>query len=126
MAQTTCFKQLQLNFREIQAKTETRINFRDELETETHRVCCIRGLAEDVQLAEILIQQTIAQQPRLESLTMSVPSGCVGRIIGRQGDNIRDIQRISEARVDVDRQSDNAMERKVVIKGTSKQVRLLL
>ena len=77
-------------------------------------------------MAEILIQQTIAQQPRLESLTMSVPSGCVGRIIGRQGDNIRDIQRISGARVDVDRQSDNAMERKVVIKGTSKQVRLLL
>jgi len=73
-------------------------------------------------LAEILIQQTIAQQPRLESLTMSVPSRCVGRIIGRQGDNIRDIQRISGARVDVDRQSDNAMERKVVIKGTSKQI----
>ena len=31
-------------FREIQAKTDTRINFRDELETDTHRVCCIRYL----------------------------------------------------------------------------------
>ena len=40
-------------------------------------------------MAEILIHQTISQQPRLESLTMTVPGECVGRIIGRQGDTIR-------------------------------------
>ena len=48
------------NFREIQIMTDTKINFRDELETDSHRVCCIRGLAKDVQMAEILIKQTIA------------------------------------------------------------------
>ena len=48
-----------------------------------------RGLSEDVQMAEILIHQTISQQPRLETLTMTVPSGCCGRIIGRQGDTIK-------------------------------------
>ena len=110
------------NIREIQAKTETRINFRDELETETHRVATIRGLEADVQMAEILIQQSISQQPRLETLSMTVASGCVGRIIGRQGDNIKNIQRISGARVDVDRDHGSMMERKVVIKGTSKQI----
>jgi len=111
------------NIKEIQAKTDTRINFRDELETDTHRVCCIRGLSEDVQMAEILIHQTISQQPRLESLTMTVPGECVGRIIGRQGDTIRDIQRISGCKVDVDRSAIGSFqERKIVMRGTSKQL----
>ena len=114
------------NIREIQTRTETKIHFRDELETDSHRVCCVRGLAEDVQMAEILIQQTISQQPRLESLVMTVPSGCCGRIIGRQGDTIRDIQRISGAKVDVERGDSlggvNSMERRITIKGTSKQI----
>ena len=114
------------NLREIQTRTETKINFRDELDKDGNRVCCIRGLAEDVQMAEILIQQTIAQQPRLESLVMTVPSGACGRIIGRQGDTIRDIQRVSGAKVDVERGDSlggiNSMERKITIKGTSKQI----
>ena len=111
---------------EIQARTETKIKVHDALETDSHRVCCIRGLAEDVQMAEILIQKTIAQQPRLESLVMTVPSGCCGRIIGRQGDTIREIQRISGAKVDVERGDShggvNSMERRIIIKGTSKQI----
>ena len=41
------------NIKEIQAKTDTRINFKDELETETHRVAGIRGLSEDVSYAEV-------------------------------------------------------------------------
>ena len=41
------------NIREIQAKTDTRINFKDELETGTHRIASIRGLAEDCQMAEV-------------------------------------------------------------------------
>ncbi len=30
-------------FREIQNKTNTRIHFKDELETDTHKVLCIKG-----------------------------------------------------------------------------------
>ena len=69
----------------LQAKTETRINFKDELETEEYRVAAIRsgeielesfswatllmlklirGSPDGAQMAEILIHQTIAQQPR--------------------------------------------------------------
>ena len=77
-------------------------------------------------MAKILIQQTISQQPRLESLVMTVPSGCCGRIIGRQGDTIREIQRASGAKVDVERGDShggvNSMERKITIRGTSKQI----
>ena len=38
-----------------------------------------------IQLAEILIHQTISQQPRVDTLTMYVPGRAVGRIIGRGG-----------------------------------------
>ena len=64
----------------------------------------VRGQAEDVQMAEVSLHQTITAQPRLETLTtLTVPSGACGRIIGRQGDTIRDIQRISGCRMDVAR-----------------------
>jgi hypothetical protein len=78
-----------LVFRDIQSKTNTRIHFKDESETDTYKVLCIKGTSacytrqmavtwvnripavwtflggpEDVQLAEILIHQTIASQPR--------------------------------------------------------------
>jgi len=112
------------NIKEIQARTDTRINFKDELETETHRVAGIRGLSEDVSYAEILIHQTIANQPRLERVTMYVPVSTVGRIIGRQGSNIRDIQLVSGCRVDVEREQSAGVstERKIVLKGTSEQI----
>lgn len=112
------------NIKEIQAKTDTRINFKDELETETHRVAGIRGLPADVSYAEILIHQTIANQPRLERVTMYVPVSSVGRIIGRQGDNIRVIQTVSGCKVDVERAEvgSTALERKVMLKGTSQQI----
>ena len=46
------------NIREIQATTDTRINFKDELETATHRLASIRGLAEDCQMAEVEARNT--------------------------------------------------------------------
>jgi len=111
------------NIREIQAKTETRIHFRDELETEEFRVACIRGLPDDAQLAEILIHQTISQQPRVETLTMYVPGRAVGRIIGRGGENVKETQRVSRCKVDIDRGAlGEGMEKKIVLKGSSEQI----
>jgi len=111
------------NIREIQAKTETRIHFKDELETEEFRVACVRGLPDDAQLAEILIHQTISQQPRVEILTMYVPGRAVGRIIGRGGENVKEIQRVSRCKVDIDRGAlGEGMEKKIVLKGSSEQI----
>jgi len=111
------------NIREIQGKTDTRINFRDELETDEFRVACIRGLPDDAQMAEILIHQTISQQPRLETLTMYVPGRAVGRIIGRGGDSVREIQRVSRCKVDIERGAlGEGMEKKIVLKGVSEHI----
>lgn len=66
----------------------------------------ISGHPEDAQLAEILIHQTIANQPRLETLELRVPVQVVGRIIGRQGENIRRMQMQSRCKIDVDRNDE--------------------
>jgi len=115
------------NIREIQSKTDTRINFKDELETDGYRVACIRGLPDDAQMAEILIHQTIASQPRLETLEMFVPHRCIGRIIGRNGDNIRAMQRNARCKIDVERGGDERDpdgKKRLTIKGTSHQVEM--
>jgi len=114
------------NIREIQSKTETRINFKDEMETDTHRVACIRGLPDDAQMAEILIHQTIANQPRLETLELLVPIRAVGRIIGRNGDTIRSLQMNAGCKIEVERggEEDPDGKKKITIKGTSHQIEL--
>lgn len=109
------------NIREIQAKTGTRINFKDELETEEFRVAAIRGLPDSAQMAEILIHQTIAQQPRVEKVTITVPSRTVGSIIGRNGDTIRSISRASRCKVDVERHN-KAYDTKIELCGSTESI----
>jgi len=109
------------NIREIQAKSETRINFRDELETEEYRVAAIRGSPDGAQMAEILIQQTLAQQPRVETVVMKVPSRTVGRIIGRGGDTVRTISRASRCKVDVERHT-KGYEARIELRGSSDSI----
>ena len=57
-------------------------------------------------MAEILIHQTIASQPRLETLELFVPNRSIGRIIGRNGDTIRALQRNARCKIDVERGGD--------------------
>ena len=67
------------------------------------RFLVINGSSEEVQLAEILIHQTIANQPHLETLVLTVPGFSVGTIIGHGGESVRDIQYSSRCKVDVER-----------------------
>jgi len=107
--------------REIQRRTNTRIHFLDEKETDTHRVLAIKGSPEEVQLAEILVHQTIANQPHLETLVMTVPGFSVGTIIGYGGKSIKEIQQTSRCKIDVERTSGDG-PRKVTLKGTESQI----
>ena len=95
------------NINEIQAKTETRINFRDELETDTHRVATVRGQAEDVQIAEVSLHQTITAQQRLETLTTLMCP--VGPVVGSLADRVTPGCRMDVAR---DPHNDNIRESK--------------
>jgi len=109
------------NIKEVQAKTDTRINFRDEVAGELYRVCLVRGSPADCQMAEILIQQMLARQARPEVVELAVPTRAVGRIIGRAGETVRSIQRLSGAKVDVER-ADSGEERRVTLRGTREDI----
>jgi len=109
------------NIKEVQAKTDTRINFRDEVAGEQYRVCLVRGSPADCQMAEILIQQMLARQARPEVVELVVPTRAVGRIIGRAGETVRSIQRLSGAKVDVER-ADSGEERRVTLRGTREDI----
>ena len=107
--------------KEIQRKTNTRIHFKDDLETDNIRVCTINGQPDEAQLAEILIHQTIANQPRVETLVLMVPSRVMGCIIGRNGENIRSMQNFSKCKIDVERTHGDG-PRKVTLIGTGEQI----
>ena len=67
----------------------------------------ISGSQEDAQLAEVLIHQCLANQPRLETLELRVPSSYGGRLIGRGGETVRRMQSQSGCKIDIERGSDN-------------------
>ncbi|XP_069692009.1 tudor and KH domain-containing protein homolog [Periplaneta americana] len=117
-----------ITIKDIQEKTDTRIHFKDELETDQHRVCIIRGTPEGAQLAESLIHDIMLNQPLIETLEMFVPQQACGRIIGRNGENIRSVSRASNAKIIIEGGNSSARDmvttRRVIIKGTSDQIEL--
>lgn len=113
--------------REIQSRTNTRIHFKDELETEEFRSLSIVGLPDDVKLAEIMIYQTFANQPNQETFEMRVPAIFIGAIIGRNGENVRSMQDRSRCRIDVERSTSTNFDvgdRKVTLRGSHQQIQL--
>ncbi|CAH1376311.1 unnamed protein product [Tenebrio molitor] len=108
------------NIQLIQEQSNTRITFR-ECEGQLDTICVIRGTVEGCNIAENLVQEFIINQPVLECEDMFVPQQCVGRIIGRDGDRIREISCMSGAKVTVDN-NKTTTSRRVTIKGTREQI----
>ncbi|KAK8742118.1 hypothetical protein OTU49_002125, partial [Cherax quadricarinatus] len=95
------------NIKLIQERTNTKINFSDE-EVDGHRTCIIRGSEENITVAQKLVIKAINDQPVIETTEMLVPIIAVGRIIGRNGDVVRNISHSSGAKVIVEREEDRA------------------
>uniref|UniRef100_A0A1B6LIZ4 Tudor domain-containing protein n=1 Tax=Graphocephala atropunctata TaxID=36148 RepID=A0A1B6LIZ4_9HEMI len=118
------------NIKEIQQETDTRIHFKDHEDDEEYRTCYIKGTAECVQMAESMLHEFITTQPLIEVHEIWVPQKAIGRIIGRNGENIRSISRASNAKLTVDSISSNKNEgsskTRVVIKGTTEMIKVAL
>jgi len=113
------------NIKEIQEMTNTRINFKNSVgPRDEYRVCVIRGRAEGAQEAERLVQRAISEQPKVSTVTISVPQRACGRIIGRNGDTIRELCAVSGAKIMIDRDLKTSVDgmRVVTIKGTEDQI----
>ncbi|XP_037079117.1 tudor and KH domain-containing protein-like [Pollicipes pollicipes] len=74
--------------------------------------------------AERLIQRAISEQPNILTITVSVPQRACGRIIGRNGDTIREMCAVSGAKIIVDKDFKTSTDgmRAVTIKGTEDQL----
>ena len=86
----------------------------------------ISGRASCVQAAQELIQQAVDEKlttsKNQQMLTLTIPQRAVGRIIGRQGANIRSIQRESGAKVTMIDGSRSDSVRTCEVIGTSEQL----
>nr|CAD7405432.1 unnamed protein product [Timema cristinae] len=73
------------NIKSIQEQTNTKIYFKDELETDEFRVCAIRGTADSAQVAEFMIRDLILNQPLIETVEIKIPQGCLRGFPHTQG-----------------------------------------
>ncbi|XP_063437862.1 tudor and KH domain-containing protein-like [Mytilus trossulus] len=113
--------------KEIQQISGAKVNFTDnKRDSQEERGVVIRGTPEAAQMAENMIRKIIGELPVIVTEEMVVPGKCLGRIIGRNGDTIRQMSRTSKAKVYVDRTCDDyrESERTVTITGTKENIEL--
>ncbi|XP_060522756.1 tudor and KH domain-containing protein homolog isoform X2 [Cylas formicarius] len=109
------------NIKLLQEQSSTRIGFKDR-EGVDEKICVIRGSVENCYLAQNLIQEFINNQPVLENEDISVPVGCIRKIIGRNGDKINEIRGLSGAKLTVCEDDKGLTSKRISIKGTRNQI----
>ncbi|XP_022238896.1 tudor and KH domain-containing protein-like isoform X2 [Limulus polyphemus] len=111
--------------KKIQEQTNTKIKFEEKGLDVEEKVAVIRGSPENAQEAENLLYQLINEQPQILTEDVFVPVRVCGRIIGRNGDTIRTMCRISGAKITLDRGGDERdpdNQKRVTIRGTRDQI----
>lgn len=121
------------NIRFLQTKIGARIQVVKEENVDPstlqERDILLSGPAEAVERAEKSIWEIVSQikddgtglKPT-EQVTVDIPSGKVGLIIGRGGEMIRSLQERSKAKIHIEQDNPDGPERKINISGTSLQV----
>ncbi|KAL8577956.1 hypothetical protein ACOMHN_011507 [Nucella lapillus] len=122
------------NIKKIQEESGARVMFTDKDSAdrgeggEADRTVLIRGDSQSAQKAEVLIRQVMADMPTVVSELVYVPSYCLGRLIGRGGETVRNMSRTSKCTIVIDRtQESRGREnppRKVTISGTHKDIQV--
>uniref|UniRef100_W8B6G7 Tudor and KH domain-containing protein n=2 Tax=Ceratitis capitata TaxID=7213 RepID=W8B6G7_CERCA len=113
------------NLISIEQQTHTKIRLRDK--NDKYKICDISGNADGVKQARILLLKEIERAPLVKE-EIWVPQSVCGKIMGRCGEAMQEICRISLAKVAVDSgcgRSGGAMDkRRILITGTQHQVNI--
>ncbi|XP_050397075.1 tudor and KH domain-containing protein isoform X3 [Patella vulgata] len=119
------------NIKKLQEESGARVNFKDEStlsrSSDDNRTVIIRGTSESAQKAELMIRKIIADMPAILTEEIQVPAVALGRIIGRGGENVRELSRISKAKIYIERTTEDHNKvgnRKVTITGSREQIDL--
>lgn len=73
-----------------------------------------------------IVKNTVDDQFIIETCEFSIPYKSCGRIIGKNGNNIQQIQRASGTNIVIEKNGSQEDERKVLITGTAKQIELAI
>ncbi|XP_076296127.1 tudor and KH domain containing protein papi isoform X2 [Lasioglossum baleicum] len=108
--------------KDVQNKTGTQINFKEDNLECPMRICIIRGPYENTQLAQEVIRSIIANQPIIETYETYVPYKVCARVLGRYP---------AYPRVKVIAEGGHApyaqnAERRIIIKGTAEEIAAVL
>jgi len=115
----------------LQARTGCLVNIQRESEmapSATTREVTLTGSREQVDAARREIESLMNGTSATESgsrriiVNMRVPSLCVGTIIGKKGETIRQLQQMTGAKIQLDRNENNKSERELTIIGDAEQV----
>ena len=107
--------------KELEKQTNTRIRFR---EAKDGKVAMVTGQNDNVTKAKeaiIMMIKERSEKKQVKSVDVVIPHFAVGRLIGKQGQNISMMQKESGARIVVDR-GGSGMTKICTISGNSEQV----
>jgi tudor domain-containing protein 2 len=122
-----------VQIKRIQTETNTKIHSEDNTTngmnnsnnlSDGSKYLVIKGLPENRASAELVINQIIEEQKSIITKRFSIPTQAVGRIIGKNGDNIRYLCDSSGAKIKVDRthQKSSGIYSPLIITGTEEQI----
>lgn len=113
------------NLKSIEQQTSTKIHLRDK--NDKYKICDIYGMADGVKQARALLLKEIERAPIVKE-EIFVPQSVCGKIMGRCGEAMQEICRISLAKVAVDSgsgRSGGAMDkRRILLTGNQQQVNI--
>lgn len=108
--------------KELEKQTSTRIRFR---EAKDGKVAMVTGLKENVDKAKeaiLMMLKERREKKQVKSVDVVVPTFAIGRLIGKQGQNISAMQKESGARIVVDNNRGSGVTRMCTISGSTEQV----
>ena len=118
--------------RDLQARTATRIDVNQNVAEGEPRIITYRGRPDDIEFARRCVDKICREEGKHTQLPLGhaikrdimVPSPAIGKIIGRNGEMIRELQSKSQARIQIDHSRDGiaAHKRMVSITGDYQSV----
>ena len=107
--------------KELEKQTNTRIRFREAKDGKVAMVTGQNGNVKKATEAIIMMIKEKNEKKQIKSVDVVIPHFAIGRLIGKQGQNVIAMQKESGARIVVDR-GGSGMSRICTISGSSEQV----
>lgn len=118
--------------RDLQARTATRIDVNQNVAEGEPRIITYRGRPDDIEFAKRCVDKICREEGKHTQLPLGhaikkdimVPSPAIGKIIGKNGEMIRELQSKSQARIQIDHSRDGvaAHNRRVSVTGDYQSV----